>query len=261
MQGIAPSALRFLRITVGPLLFAAMAVPSTADLRLERTRSIQMLDRDGEVDSSRERAEVVFIGESSARLDLGSESAIVRVDEGVFLWLDHGAKAYAELALPLKLEDLFTDEEKSCLRLYSQALLNADASVTLTDEHRVIGGWETRKLRVEGRHPRGFRFEEEKWITHSLPVDLGPYFQVIQNRAALSTVTRAWFGQFVAAGGYPVESTRTMGDPGRVRVVKQRLEAVNEVAADGSRYLPPAGYAPTLTRPPLDVQCRGTPRQ
>ena len=248
--------LQLTRIAVA-LGFATMtAAPSAADLRLDRSRSIQMLDQDGNVGHSEQRTEVVFIGESSARVDFGSESAIVRLADGVYLWLDHEAEAYAEVALPLKLEDLLTLEEQECLRRFPQALENVEAAVTLTGERRMIDQRETRRLKVEGRHFSGFQIESDSWVTDSLSMDLGPYHQLVKSRAALSTASRGWIGEVIAVGGYSVESTATRRMRGRVRhVVKQRLETVNEVDTEETRYQAPAGYTHSLSRPPLDIGC------
>ncbi|MCP3963341.1 MAG: hypothetical protein GY719_36345 [bacterium] len=236
-----------------------MVAPSAADLRLERSGLLQWLDSDGKVSSSEERGEVVFVGESAARVDAGTGSAIARTDDGVFLWLDHEAKEYAELPLPLKLEDLLTDEERTCLKQIPWVLENAEATVRLTDESRVIDGRKTVRLRVEG-HLRDLQFERDTWITRDLSVDLGPYFQLIQNFGALSTLSRGWIGDVIAAQGYPVESTATRRARGRSRVAKLRLVAVSEVSPDTSRYLPPVGYSPSLKRPPVDLKCITAPR-
>jgi len=97
-------------------------MPIWADLRLERSRSYRSLDLVGEVRSSGEVRDVVFVGEEASRWDTDAWSIIVRTADGVYLWLDHQAKAYAELDLPLKLEDLLTDFEKDCMTLATEAL-------------------------------------------------------------------------------------------------------------------------------------------
>ncbi len=243
------------------VLLAILALPATADMRLERLKFDEKIDSDGKSESSRERTDVVFVGKNSVRLDTGSDSTIVRLDDGVYLYLDHAAKAYAEIALPLKLEDLLTKREKACLSQLPQALENTEAIVELTDERRMIDGREARRLRTAWRHFGGLEFEGDTWITHSLVVDLEPYWVMVRNRRAVSPVYRGWVDNVAEIGGYPVESTTTMRSDRGVKVARQRLVAVSEVKADKSRYLPPADYSPTLDRPPLDVACLGTPTQ
>ncbi len=243
-------------VAVAAVVLLGMAAPIKADLRLERMRTVEVLDRAGNVDSSRERTEMVFIGERSARLDLGPGSVIVRMDDGIYLWLDHPAKAYVEVTLPLTLESFLTDQEQQCFQQSSQSVVDVDATVTLTDERRVIDQRQARKLRVAGRHPIGFQIEREEWLTQSLSVDLAPYHQVLLYQGELSPASRGWKAEALAAGGYAVESTLTLRSRrGGVRVNKQRLVAVKEVPFEASRYHPPADYAPTLSRPPLDVAC------
>ncbi len=249
------------RSTVGFLLLAAIAAPGAADLRLERTRLLEGPGRNGEV-FRRELSEVIFVGDSSARFDTGPHSFIVRSGDGKFLWLNHEARTYAEVSLPLKLEDLFTEQERECVRNFPRALTDAEATVRWTEEAREIEGWKTRKLRIEGRHHSGLRFEDERWVTHGLPVDLKAYHLLVRNRAALSTRTRGWVGELLAEGGYPVETTTTLHVRGHQHVDQRRLTTVEEVEPDGSRYLPPTTYAATEPRPPIDLQCvSGTSRQ
>ncbi len=242
------------RSAVAILLLAAIPVPSAADLRLERIRTVERPGRSGEV-LSREHSEVIFIGDSSARYDTGPHSFIVRADDGKFLWLNHEAKTYAEVSLPLKLEDLFTAQERDCVRDFPRALIDAEASVKWTEQVREIEGWQTRKLRIEGRHESGMRFEGDRWVTHGLPVDLGTYHLLVRSRAALSTRTRGWVGEMLAAGGYAVESTTIMHVRGHRHVDQRRLKTVGDVEADSSRYMPPDTYAATEPRPPIDLQC------
>ena len=234
-------------------LFAAWS--SAADLLIERTRTIQILDDAGQVDSSREWPDILYASDIGVRWDARSTSTIVRADGDTLVYVDHRAKSYAEVTLPLRLEDLLTIEETECLSHHPLVLVDAEAEVTLTGETRLIGQWKTTRLRVVGQHPFGLRIERDTWITHDLPVDLGPYLKMVQNMAALSTLSRAWFAEYLAAGGFPVESTTVRRYRGKARRLEQRLDSVTEVEVDPARYRPPAGYSPTLKRPPLDVAC------
>ncbi|MEM7355778.1 MAG: hypothetical protein AAF657_33490 [Acidobacteriota bacterium] len=229
-------------------------------MRIERVLKEESATPSGEVRIN-EREEVVWVGESSARLDARSASTIVRLADGVFVHLDHSAKAYVEVALPMKLEDFFSPQEKECLRQSPQALANTPATVKLTGEERLVEGRRARKLRTEWEHFMGLRFEQDKWLSDDLPIDVGPYLQLIRHRAALSSVTRGWIDQVVGAGGFPIESTTKLHSDRGTRTVRRRLASVTVVDADPSRYLPPPGYSPTLERPPLDLACVGTPRQ
>ncbi len=237
------------------LLFAVL--PATADLRIERTRTA--FDPGAKADSIREWADTLFIGASGVRWDLPSTSTIVRTDTRTYVHIDHQARAYAEVPMPLKLEDLLTAEELECLRRPPLALVDLAAEVTMTGESRLIDRWKTTRLRVSGRHALGLEIEKDMWITHDLPVDLSLFFKMMRNKAALSPVSRAWYADLAAAGGFPVESTtiRTMRD--RVWQMQQRLDSVSEIEPDPARYRPPAGYSPTLLRPPLDVACARPP--
>ncbi len=248
--------MRLIWSTLAFLSLLAIAAPGSADLRLEGTRVFEAPGRDGEK-FRREGVEVVFLGNAAARFDTGPHSYIVRSEDGKFLWLNHETRTYAEVSLPLKLEGFFTDQERDCVRNFPRALVDAEATVKWTEERREIEGLQTRKLRVEGRHESGLRFEDDRWMTHGLPVDLKPYHLLTRNRAALSTRTRGWVDELLAEGGYPVETTTIMHIGGGQHVDQRRLTSVEEVEPDSSRYLPPADYAGTEPRPPIDLHCVG----
>ncbi len=249
---------RQLRFTTISLLLLLTVLPSAADLRIERTGLA--FDPEDEVGTRREWADVLFVGAGGVRRDLPSFSTIIRAGEDTYVHIDHRAKAYAEVPVPLKLEDLLTERDLKCLRWQPLALADLTAEVTLTGESRLIGRWQTKRLRVLGRHPIGLEIEEDIWITHDLPVDLALYFKMMHNKAALSPISRGWYADFTAAGGFPVESTMIRRMHGNVRRrTEQRLDSVTEVEPDPARYRPPAGYSPTLQRPPLDVACPQPP--
>ena len=226
--------------------------PCAADLRIERTKIA--VDPDSE-DDAREWPDVLFIGVDGVRRDLASTSVIVRSDADTYIHIDHDARAYVEVPLPLRLEDLLTEADATCLSRSPLALENLEAEVTLTAESRQVGRWKATRVRVRGRHSLGLELEEDLWITHDLPVDLSLYFKMARNTAALSPLSRAWYGDLVAANGFPLESTTTRRMRDRTWRWQRRLDSVTEVEPDPARYRPPAGYTPTLSRPPLDVAC------
>lgn len=236
------------------------AAPGAADWRVEGTRVFEGPERDGEK-FRRQSTEVIYVGDGSARYDSGPYSYILRSGDGKLFWLNHQTRTYAEVSLPLKLEELFTAQERDCVQSFPQALMDAEASVEWSDETREVEGWPTRKLHVAGRHVTGLRFEDDRWVTHGLPVDLKPYHLLMRNRAALSTRTRGWVDDLLAEGGFPLETTTTIRFGARQHVDQRRVTSVREVEVDDSRYLPPADYAATESRPPIDLQCvSGSPR-
>lgn len=237
------------------LLLAVTATQSGGDIRLERTRTYRNLDSAGQVRSSGEARDVVFVGEGVARWDTDAWSVMVRTRTGVYLWLDHKAKAYAELSLPLELEDLLTDFEKDCVKSAPMALVDATAKVTWADEFRVIDGRKARRVTVEGVTSGGDAFSRDFWMTRDFAVDLEPYLEIVRNRSALNPMNRGWIEEFLSRGGFPAEGTSTVSVGGGQRIVEQRLISVDEVPAEAARYQPPAGYAPSLDRPPLGVAC------
>ena len=258
MSGAVASSRRAMRV-ISLLILAAFPRLALAELRVERLQTDERSSFDGELKRREERTQFVFVAEGAVRFDNGPTSIIVRLEDGVYIHLDHGTKTYAELTLPLKLEDLLTDQEKACLRQFPQALAGPEATVTLTDERRTIGRREARKIRIEWANFVGLAFEEERWVSHGLPPEVGLYLDLEQSRAALSPAYRGWIDQVVEFGGYPIESTRTLQNERGVRVVRQRLIAVTEIEPDKVRYRPPRDYSPTLGRPPLDVACLGQP--
>lgn len=229
------------------------------DLRIERLQTDESFNLKGEMKRQEERTQFVFLTEDSVRLDNGPTSIIVRLDDDVYIHLDHENKAYVELTLPLKLEVLLTEREKACMRQFPQAFLGPVATVTTTDERRTIAGYEARKVRVEWDNFVGLAFEEERWITKGLPRQAGLYSDLVRHRAALNPAYRSWIEEALAVGGYPLESKRTLRNSLGSQVVRQRFVSLTEVDPVEARYLPPADYSPSLERPPLDVACVGEP--
>lgn len=248
-----------LGLFLGTLMWAAGAEASTVELRVERKRSDESFNAaSGESIIKREQIEVLFISESAARLDTESVSIIVRDD--VFVWVDHDAKAYVEIILPLQMEDLLGSAEQDCFRSFPQAFDDAQASVTSTGEQTTLGRWKASQQRIEG-HLRKVRFEVDRWTTEDLPIDLGAYHLLVRSRAALSPLYRGWVEQLITKGGFLVRSKAILHGRGGVKVSEIHLKTIDQIEADESRYSPPHGYSQTLDRPPLDIACVSPPGQ
>ncbi len=239
------------------ILLLLCASASAADLRLEHQRSFEAINLQGETVFQHEMTEVVFLSEQAARYDARIGSFIVRTEDGIFLWLDHEARTFAEARLPVTMEELLSDDDKKCIESFPGVVKDAEATVQQTGEEKTIGDWQSAKIHVEGQFGEGLSFVDDRWITHELEVDLEPYHLLIGAKAALSLRTRGWIDELLAEGGYPVESETIESSPKRRRIYRNRLVDVREIESDETRYQPPAGYVRD-SRFPLDFRCVGS---
>ncbi|HZF12075.1 MAG TPA: hypothetical protein VFE33_25085 [Thermoanaerobaculia bacterium] len=188
----------------------------------------------------------LWVGDHRMREDSpGLSTVIRRFDRGKLYFLDHRTKTYAEVDLPF---DPLAGKPTTAGDSARERGQKARVTVTLTDEKRRIGAWNTRKVVVVSHDPGG-DFTAEKWMSTEVGVDEGTLNQwlakaVVPPPGSLTPEVLESQRQLDAIPGYPVlEETRSSRGPGETefRWHKELVSAETKEPPAGL-YDPPAGY-------------------
>lgn len=222
----------------------------TIKMRLETTPSPPP-----PADSPKDMETQYWVGDHRLREDTPQHalSVIRRFDRRKLYFVDHRAKTYAEIDLPfdpLKGADHRPPKPAAAgdIAQGSQGP-KAQMTVTLTDETRRIGSWNTRKVVVVSRHPKFGEATAVKWMSTEVGVDESTLKRwqddaVVLPAGILDAELLESQRQLDAIPGYPVleETTSSLG-PGETeyRWHKELVSAETKEPPAGT-YDPPAGY-------------------
>jgi hypothetical protein len=182
----------------------------------------------------------VWIAGDKLRHDEGGTSEIFRFDRGKLYLLDHTAKTYSEIDLPIDLHKLVPRGNE---QLVEQLVQMKKVEVTLhpTTESKKIRDWTARKLDVELRGAQGMTVATAIWLSTEIP----PYAAYNKMQAGRETLQGnvEWARRLAALDGFPVLQEIVVHLMGTQ--FKSREELVSLQAADPppGAYEVPAGYA------------------
>jgi uncharacterized protein DUF4412 len=219
------------------LLVAAVAGADTLLVAKSHTDPFSMMGRN---QPAKDLQIETWVGADGVARSDGETTIIVRTAEKKMYVVNHGAKSYSVIDLPVDFKKLLP-AEMAPMAEQMMGMMKMNATVTPTDERRQINGWNARKYLIAVTSAMGMNMNIESWTTKDLDVDVAALHEL---RASASSLQPGgdWARMLSEVEGYPVlqESTMTM----RGMSVKSREELVSAEtkAAPAGVYEPPAGY-------------------
>ena len=184
----------------------------------------------------------VWIAGDKLRHDEGRTSEIFRFDRAKLYIVDHAAKTYSEVALPIDLHQLVPrGNEKLADELIQ--MKKVDVTVHPTGEAKKIRDWNARKLEVElrgGQGAQGMTVATAIWLTTEIPV-YGPYNKMEASLATLQGNVE-WGRRLEALEGFPVLQEVVVHMMGTQFKSREELVSVQSMEAPAGTYEVPGGY-------------------
>ncbi|MCP4656152.1 MAG: hypothetical protein GY856_12125 [bacterium] len=225
----------FLACYLPGLLFADVVIE--LDVRKER---IQAFTQESRVTEFRR---TVSIGATASRMDDEVESYLLRPDLGKLFLLDHGAKVYRALKLPIELA-AYIPEEAKAIAPDVMRLLTSDMELTDTGEERTFGSWRARLWRANVVFSMLNLSEEyDFWVSTELDSDTGAYKELMRNVYAIDPTERKWRGEILALEGVVIHSEARRGSgQSTKRNSTIQLISIDEKKVEPGHYEVPGDY-------------------
>lgn len=227
-------------------LTLSLAPPAAADHVLEIRRHTELYaagDPDTPVNSADQRG-VLTVGKTRVRYDQAGEvSWILDTETKKLTLVRHEPRIYHVFDIPLELERYATESEGPRLASWA-ALASAAITVTETDEHHQVDGWDARRVEVVGEpSEKGPRVEYELWLSDQVPGGDALYRALVREFGAADLSMRPMARRLSELAGFPVVRRSVTSFPSGLRSVdERRLVSVDERPMPASFYEPPAGY-------------------
>ena len=170
------------RSTVVPILgvFIAAAVVAHADTKVVQQTHQDSFSVMGQTQPAKDEEQVMWIGADRMRLDTGTTSVLVRLDQQKMILLDHGAKTASAIDLPIDLSKMLPPGMGEQM----MQMMQFEVSVNPKNETRQIGDWNTAGYDVS-MTSQMMSIRSTMWATTDLDVDFEAYHDLYSQILAL----------------------------------------------------------------------------
>ncbi len=226
-------------------LLALLAAVSVATLAGADTKIVKKQHSDaytvmGQSQPARDQSTTTWLGADRLRSDQGQTSFIVSLDTSTLLIVDHEAKTFSELKLPVDVASLMPPEMAAGM----QKMMTFTAKVTPTDETKVIGKWKTRRFDITLSSPM-LEMTSSVWTTKDVGFDIAAFTRMGEEILRMEPGMAGIAEELRKIDGFQIRQENvtkmTMGGNAEVRS-SEEVVSVEDVSAPAGTYDPPADY-------------------
>lgn len=229
-------------LAIACALALVLATAAAADTRLDmksHTDAFQMMGQD---QPAQDKTITFWIAGDRVLRDDGDNAFLYRGDENKLYLIDHGAKSYTVLSLPVDMLALMPAESRAQMQGFLQQMA-MKATVTPADEEKEINGWSARRYDVHMENQMGMKVDSTVWATEAVEADLDAFRGLYAAMGALQPGGASAVDELLKIQGVPVLSETTVAGMGGSFGSREELVSAQQAAAPAGTYEVPAGYA------------------
>jgi len=239
-------ALTTLALAATPTL--AAAAPAAADTLMTLQGHRDGFEVEGNPQPAEDASIQLWLGKDRVRRDDGKTAAILRADLSRLILVNHQAKTYSVVELPIDFDALIPAEARQVAEMWKMT-----AKVAPSEETRKIGDWNARRYDVDITNAMGLAIHTVLWTSRDLDIDYEPVKRLSLTLAELQPGGADAVKDLAKVDGFPVlqEITFDMGGGASVAST-EKLVSVEEREPPAGNYDPPPDYAekPLSAGPP-----------
>jgi len=225
------------------LLALGASLSASADTMIRRATHRDAFTMMGQSQPADDDTVTLWLGKDRIAMAGGRTDAIVRLDQSKIYLLDHEAKVYHVLTLPIDFAKLFDPSDSTAAQLRQMMeMMKSTASVTPTEERKPVGAWNARLYHAVVSNNM-MTFKSEIWATADVKIDYPVYRALDEALFALNPATKDAVAEFRKIEGLPVLEEQTIAVMGQEMKMSERTLEVKDGSAPAGAYDPPAGYA------------------
>jgi len=240
------------RLVASALLVLLASPGFAADVLVKIKTHSDAIAVGGQSQPARDGMAEQWYGPGKTAQSSGDSGFIVDLDKNMAFMINHGAKSYVPLPLPIDIVKVLPPEIAQ-----QAAMMQMTATVSTTAETKTIGSWPCIGWDVT-LTMTGMPMRMRVWTTTAVPAALlehsarvTPAFLQGQMRLTAESMT-----EFAKIKGFQVATELTADVMGaRMRTTTEVIEIVEKVAPSGT-FEPPAGYTQKATLSMQDLQRR-----
>ena len=196
----------------------------------------------GQTQPPEDREQTTWIGKDMMYMDQGDSATIVRVDIMKLYVINHTAKTYHVLDLPVDLSTLVPPEMQPML-----AMMQFEVTVTPTEEHKQVGEWKARRYDMS-MTSQMFSMKSTMWVTKVEGYDPEAFNSMYVHLSSLQPGMADAVKEMGKIEGLVVEQQGVMTMMGNEVGTSEKTVSIDDTDAPAGTYDPPVGY----TEKPFD---------
>lgn len=228
------------RILIAVALVSLIAGAAGADVKMTQKQHTDAFAMMGQSQPASDETAVIWVGKDRMRSDSGGESLIIRLDQKKMYMVDHRAKSFSAVDLPVDMKALMP------AGMYEQMLqmMQVEAKVTPTDETAQIAGSTARKYLVTLTSAM-MQAKQEVWATTDFDVDYEAFQRMTAETLSLQPGAAGMAKELAKINGVQVRQRTVMSMMGTEVVSSTEVTSAEDVDVPATTYEPPAGYNET----------------
>ena len=225
------------------VLFVGLVLALGAGSAVADTKIVQKTHTDGftimgQQQAPKDEQMVMWLGSDRLRTDTAGQSFIVRSDLKKMWMVDHDAKKYYELDLPVDMSQLMP----AGMGEQMMQMMKLDATVKPTGEAKTIGEWTAQGYDVAVTSAM-MQMKLKVWASRDVRLDFARFNSLYEQTKLISPGMDAMVAEMRKIDGFQVASEGTMTMMGANVKTSEELVSIEEGSAPAGHYDPPAGYA------------------
>lgn len=237
-----------LGLTLALAVTFAWVPAAAADTLLQmknHTGAVQMM---GQSRPAQDLDITFWIGDQRAVRSDGKTSAILRLDQKKLYVVNHEAKTYSVLDLPIDIASYLPPEMKAQMDQMLEAMAMT-AKVEPTEERKEVNGWDAHLVHVTLSNQMGMTIDSQVWVTEDVEIDAGSFKEMTRALASLQPGAAAAAEELLKIDGVPVlVETEIKGMGGGTTQTEELVSAATQKAPAGT-YEVPEGYTEQTFNP------------
>lgn len=222
------------------LCLSGLALAETVITKKVHTDAISIM---GQNQPEKNETHVLWIGKSGCRVDTGETSIILLSAEKKMLVVNHQAKEFTPITLPIDFKKVFPPEIAAQMDQILQ-MAKYEAKVTPTGETQKIAGFNAQKYLIQIKSQM-MNIDTEAWASTEPKIDFAALNSLLISLQSMQPGMDAIMNELSKVKGLQVKSATAVSMPmmGDARIKSsEELVSIEEKAAPAGFFAAPAGY-------------------
>lgn len=194
----------------------------------------------GQKQAAKDSQVKTWVSGDKLRRDDGDQSVIFRPDLKLVYLVDHDAKTYSELALPIDLKKMMPPGSEAMADQIAEGM-KVTVQVTAKDDTRKVNQWNAKRYDVAVQSAMGMKINTTLWVSKEVE-GYAAMNRLAAAMASLQPGSAAWVRELERIDGYPVLQESQVDALGAKFGTREELVSVETKAAPAGSFEPPAGY-------------------
>ena len=219
---------------------ALLAAPASADLKIVKMEHTDGFSAMGRETPPMDQEQVTWIGADRLRMNSGSTSTIIRLDQGKLYVLNHDDKTFNTLDLPVDLKKFMPPGMADGML----SMMTFEVTVTPRDETKKVGEWEARRYDVS-MVSKMATMESVMWAAKESRIDMDAFYKMYEHLNSMNPGLEKMAQEMRKVDGLVVEQSTvtTMTVMGNTTIKRTEVtKSIEELDAPPGVYDPPADY-------------------